>query len=423
MTNWWENDFATVRGNKLYLAGRRAVDLAARYGTPLYVYGQEAVRARYRYLDKILAAHAPVAHWICYAMKANPHPALLALLRRCGARIDAVSPNEVDAAMAAGFPPERILYTGTSVSRDDLERVFAVDGLTVNIDAAEQLDVMAAVRRRVCPKKRVRVSVRWNPGIGSGFNPRVVTAGARASDGTPIKFGVEERKVAAVFERARALGFAPVGLHHHLGSGWVREDFPAAREAVGKIVRKARELEDLGHRLEFLDFGGGFGPRYTKPRGSSPSSVFRPSAGPDRPLGLGPSPSSPGSSWSGRPGRPPAGRVPQGELRQPLRLRQRRDLQHRAAAGHLSPGPPRDRQRLPRPGTPRPADRGRAPLRDGRRLRQTGSCPCRGRARSWPCSWPAPTAGAWPRPSTSGTSRGSPRLTRRGGRRCQPSSP
>ena len=270
MTNWWENDFATVRRNELYLAGRRAVDLAARYGTPLYVYGQEAVRARYRYLDGILAARAPVAHWICYAMKANPHPALLALLRRCGARIDAVSPNEVDAAMAAGFPPERILYTGTSVSRDDLERVFAVDGLTVNIDAAEQLDVMAAVKRRVCPKKRVRVSVRWNPGIGSGFNPRVVTAGARASDGTPVKFGVEERKVVAVFERARALGFAPVGLHHHLGSGWVREDFPAAREAVGKIVRKARELEDLGYPLEFLDFGGGFGPRYTKAQGLFP---------------------------------------------------------------------------------------------------------------------------------------------------------
>ncbi len=270
MTNWWENDFVAVEGNKLCLAGRRADDLAARFGTPLYVYGKDAVRARYRILDGILAARAPVAHWICYAMKANPHPGLLAVLRRCGARIDAVSPNEVDAALAAGFPPERILYTGTSVSRDDLERLFALDGLTVNIDAAEQLDVMAAVRRRVCPKRRVRASVRWNPGVGRGFNPRVVTAGSRSSDGTPIKFGVEEGKVVAVFERARALGFEPVGLHHHLGSGWVREDFPAACEAAGKIVRKARELEDLGHRLEFIDIGGGFGPRYTRAQGLFP---------------------------------------------------------------------------------------------------------------------------------------------------------
>ncbi|HVP89860.1 MAG TPA: diaminopimelate decarboxylase [Terriglobales bacterium] len=290
MNNWWENDFVTVKGNKLILAGLRADDLAARFGTPLYVYGKDAVRTRYRFLDGLLAARAPVAHWICYAMKANPHPGLLGVLRRCGARIDAVSPNEVDAALAAGFPPERILYTGTSVSGDDLERVLALDGLTVNIDAAEQLDLMAAVRRRVCPKRRVRVSVRWNPGVGRGFNPRVVTAGARSSDGTPIKFGVEERKVVPVFERARALGFEPVGLHHHLGSGWVREDFPAACEAAGKIVRKAGALEDLGHRLEFIDFGGGFGPRYTRDQGLFPveryvSRVCRTVAGAR--LGLG----------------------------------------------------------------------------------------------------------------------------------------
>jgi diaminopimelate decarboxylase len=267
---WWENEFATVKRNRLYLAGRRAEELAAKYGTPLYVYGKNAALARFRFLQGILAECSPVDAWICYAMKANSHPGLLALLRRSGARIDAVSPNEVAAAMAAGFPPERILFTGTSVSRDDLERVFAVDGLTVNIDAPEELELMGRVQRRRFPGKRVRVSVRWNPGIGRGFNPRVVTAGARTSEGTPIKFGVEERKVVAVFERARALGFVPVGLHHHLGSGWVKEDFPAVREAVGKIVRKARELKDLGHHLEFLDFGGGFGPRYTEEQGLFP---------------------------------------------------------------------------------------------------------------------------------------------------------
>ena len=261
---WWENEFATVGGNRLYLAGRKAEDLAAKYGTPLYVYGKDTVLARFRFLRAVLAESSPVEAWICYAMKANPHPGLLTLLRRSGARIDAVSPNEVAAAMDAGFPAERILFTGTSVSRDDLERVFAVDGLTVNIDAPEELELMGRVRRRLFPGKRIRVSVRWNPGIGRGFNPRVVTAGARTSEGTPIKFGVEERKIVAVFERARALGFVPVGLHHHLGSGWVREDYPAVRQALGKIVRKARELKGLGHDLEFLDFGGGFGPRYTK---------------------------------------------------------------------------------------------------------------------------------------------------------------
>lgn len=272
--NWWETDFAAGRGSKLHLAGRKAEDLAADFGTPLYVYGKNAIRARYAALEKLLSTHSPVDAWVCYAMKANPHADILSLLEKSGSRIDAVSPNEVEAAMAAGFPPERILFTGTSVSVEDFERLFAVDGLTINIDAVEQLEIMGRFRRRRFPRKRVRVSVRWNPGIGRGFNPRVITAGRRSSDGTPIKFGVEERKVIGVFERARALGFVPVGLHHHLGSGWVREDFGAVREAADKLVGKAGELEKKGFPLEFLDFGGGFGPRYARGQGLFPVGAY-----------------------------------------------------------------------------------------------------------------------------------------------------
>ena len=262
--NWWENDFATVQRNKLFLAGRKAEDLARKFGTPLYVYGRKAIVGRFSLLERLLAANTPLESWICYAMKANPHRGILSLLQKRGAWVDAVSPNEVETAMRAGFPPDRILFTGTSVSTEDLSSVFAVDGLTVNVDAAEELEIMGRIRRRAWPGRKIRVSVRWNPGIGRGFNPRVITAGRRSSDGTPIKFGVEEKKVLGVFERARALGFVPVGLHQHLGSGWVLEDFPAVREAVDKIVGKARELGKRGFPLEFLDFGGGFGPRYAR---------------------------------------------------------------------------------------------------------------------------------------------------------------
>jgi diaminopimelate decarboxylase len=261
--NWWETDFVSVRANRLLVAGRDAAALADRYGTPLFVYGRDRILDRYARLEEALARQAAVPGRICYAMKANPHGGILRLLRRRGAWIDAVSPREVAAALRAGFPPERVLYTGTSVSRDDLRAAFVVEGLTVNIDAAEQLELMAEVKRDF-PGRAIRVSVRWNPGIGRGFNARVITAGRRSSDGTPIKFGVEAKKVLGVFARARKLGFLPVGLHQHLGSGWVREDFPMVREAVDRMVRQARELERAGFALEFLDFGGGFGPRYSR---------------------------------------------------------------------------------------------------------------------------------------------------------------
>ncbi len=66
------------------------------------------------------------------------------------------------------------------------------------------------------------------------------------------------------------MGFRPVGLHQHLGSGWVREDIGMVRTAVDRMVRKAREVEKAGFPLEFLDFGGGFGPRYLRSRGVFP---------------------------------------------------------------------------------------------------------------------------------------------------------
>ncbi|MCX6571372.1 MAG: diaminopimelate decarboxylase [Candidatus Aminicenantes bacterium] len=268
--NWWETDFVAVRENRLQIAGRDAAALAERYGTPLYVYGKDRILERYAQLDDAFTRHSALPARICYAMKANSHRGILRLLQRRGAWIDAVSPCEVETALKAGFPAERILFTGTSVSRADLRSVFGIDGLTVNIDAAEQLDIMSEVRRREFPSKSIRVSVRWNPGIGRGFDARVITAGKRSSDGTPIKFGVEAKKVIDVFSRARRLGFHPVGLHQHLGSGWVREDFGMVRAAVDRLVRKAREVEKAGFPLEFLDFGGGFGPRYLKNRAVFP---------------------------------------------------------------------------------------------------------------------------------------------------------
>jgi diaminopimelate decarboxylase len=268
--NWWETDFVRVERNTLRVAGRSAVELGDRHGTPLYIYGRDRIVERYARLEAAFARVSPLPVRICYAMKANPHLGILRLLRQEGAWIDAVSPGEVATALKAGFPAERILFTSTSVSRSDLERVFAVEGLTVNIDAAEQLETMGAVKRASFPSRPIRVFVRWNPGIGRGFNSRVVTAGRRAPDGTPVKFGVEDGRVLDVFARARRLGFRPVGLHQHLGSGWVRQDFGMVAAAVDRMARKAREIERAGFPLEFLDFGGGFGPRYLRSRGLFP---------------------------------------------------------------------------------------------------------------------------------------------------------
>ncbi len=271
---WWTNEFLEVRRNRLLLGGRPAEDWAAKHGTPLFVYGRARLLANFDRLRAAFADSSPLETRIAYAMKANAHAGILRTLAGRGARIDAVSPGEIDAALAAGFPGSRILFTGTCMNAADLRRALAVPGITVNVDALEALEILRAVHDAEFPRRRVRVSVRWNPGVGRGFNARVITAGRTSKDGTPIKFGVEEKKVLAAFERARAYGFEPVGLHQHLGSGWVREDYPFVKTAVDRLVREATALERAGFPLEFLDFGGGFGPRYERRQGVFPVEKY-----------------------------------------------------------------------------------------------------------------------------------------------------
>lgn len=265
MTPWWRSELLEVRENRLAAAGVEAAALAERYGTPLYVYGKRRILAN---LDRLEAAFRPAPPGlevrVAYAMKANAHRGILGLLRRRSAWIDAVSPGEIETALRAGIPAGRILYTCTSVSAADLRRIFAIEGVTITIDALEQIPLMAEAAAAVRPRSPVRVAVRWNPGLGRGFNAKVVTAGARSPDGTPIKFGVEASRVLAAFRAARDAGFVPVGLHQHLGSGWDRDDLPAVKIAVDRLIGRAKEAAAAGFRLEYLDFGGGFGPRYEK---------------------------------------------------------------------------------------------------------------------------------------------------------------
>ncbi|MBN1223856.1 MAG: diaminopimelate decarboxylase [Candidatus Aminicenantes bacterium] len=261
---WWENRFLKAENGKLCLGGRTAESIAESYGTPLFVYDREQVRTNCDNLRRLFNKAIPQKLRICYAMKANFHPEILKTLLSQGCWIDAVSPGEVDAALKAGFPEDRILFTGTSVSVSDLEKVFKRNNIIVTIDAIEQLELMREVKNRVCRSREIKVMIRMNPGIGTGFSPKAITAGAKTSDGTPVKFGVEEKKVIPAVEKASLYGFNPVGLHQHLGSGWTSENFEDVKSAVDIMFRKALDVQQRGFPLELIDLGGGFGPRYSE---------------------------------------------------------------------------------------------------------------------------------------------------------------
>jgi len=261
---WYENNFLSVKKGKIYLGSMPAESIAGAHGTPLFVYSRDRVRKNFEHLKSIFSQTVAQDLRICYAMKANFHPDILMTLKDQGSWIDAVSPGEVETALRAGFPGNRILFTGTSVSVSDLERVFSIEDVVVNIDAVEQLELMREVKDNAFKNREISVMIRLNPGIGTGFSPKTITAGAKTSDGTPIKFGIEEKKVIQAFEKAHSYGFKPVGLHQHLGSGWSGANFETVQSAVEILVRKAVILGQQGFPLEFIDFGGGFGPQYAE---------------------------------------------------------------------------------------------------------------------------------------------------------------
>jgi diaminopimelate decarboxylase len=271
---WWENEFLNVKDNKLYIAQRDAKTITEEHGTPLFLYSKQQIRSNLQRLHNIFKKAVPVETRVYYAMKANYHPELLATLKEECVWIDAVSPGEALQALRVGFPGEKILFTGTSVSDRDIKTLFSLDGVIMNIDAEEQLEKMREWRERQYKNKRFEVFVRWNPGIGRGFSPKAITAGEKTSDGTPVKFGIEENRAIRVFQKAAEYGFKPLGLHQHLGSGWTKEDFDAVKEAVDKMIRKAVELHREGFAVEVLDFGGGFGPQYSEDQDPFPIKEY-----------------------------------------------------------------------------------------------------------------------------------------------------
>jgi Diaminopimelate decarboxylase len=155
--SWWENEFLKVKENKLYLEGRPAEKIAREYGTPVYVYSRKQILRNFQDLKEAFAsAESKLEVRLAYAMKANPHPGILKLLLQAGAFIDAVSPAEVEAALKAGFPEEKIMFTGTSISQEDFEQVLRHPGVTVNIDAYEQIEILEAAYRRLRLQDRCR---------------------------------------------------------------------------------------------------------------------------------------------------------------------------------------------------------------------------------------------------------------------------
>ena len=190
---WWENPgHLEVKDNKLQIGGFFCEDLANRFGTPTYVYNENRIVDNFTRIRESLEKYADREVAVYYAVKANYAPPILKVLAGKGARADVVSLNEAWIARNCGFDKDKIMFTGTSVD-DATIRYLLESGILTNIDSFSQMKRLAQQKEKMQISSEIDVSIRWNPGAGSGFNPKTITAGAE-SHGMPIK-NIRKRRI------------------------------------------------------------------------------------------------------------------------------------------------------------------------------------------------------------------------------------
>jgi diaminopimelate decarboxylase len=240
----------TYRDGELFAEDVPLAEIAARYGTPTYVYSTATLRARYRAYVEAFAGLDPV---ICYALKANSNQAVIATFAREGAGADIVSLGELKRALAAGVPAGRIVFAGVGKTAEEMRAALDAGILQFNVESEPELRLLSEIATaagRVAP-----VALRVNPDVDAGTHAKITTGKAEN------KFGIDMAQAPAVAALARGLpGIALEALSVHIGSQLTT--IGPFREAFARLGALARALDATGPRLRRLDFGGGVGVVY-----------------------------------------------------------------------------------------------------------------------------------------------------------------
>jgi diaminopimelate decarboxylase len=245
----------------LMLEGVPLNGIADAAGTPTWVYGAGAMRRRYAALAGALRDAGLNAH-VHYAVKANERLAVLHLFAQEGAGADVVSEGELLRARAAGIPPAHIVFSGVGKSERELQLTLDEGIGQINVESAEELDMLSAIAASL--RRTARVALRVNPDVDAQTHAKITTGRAQN------KFGIPYDDAAALYARAAALpGIQPVGIAVHIGSQVLA--LAPYRTAYGRIAALVRGLRAAGHEVDVVDCGGGIGIPYQDEPAPSPA--------------------------------------------------------------------------------------------------------------------------------------------------------
>ncbi len=224
--------------------------LGTQYGTPLYVYSKQAIEENCKAIE---SAFAGQDHLSTYAVKANGNIHILRLIAEQGLGADVGSRGELFLALKAGFPPDKISFSGVGKRDDEIEEALDRDILAFNVESEQEIEIINSIAER--KGRQARILLRLNLDIDAHTHAYISTSKKEN------KFGVPASKAEEILKKAQRLSHIEIrGIHSHIGSQITSPDtFVAAASALRTIVEELRVKQIPIHDL---DFGGGFGVQY-----------------------------------------------------------------------------------------------------------------------------------------------------------------
>lgn len=244
-------DHFNLRNNQLYCEDVPLAELAAKVGTPAYVYSRATLERHYRVFDQALEG---LPHLVCYAVKANSNLAVLNILARLGSGFDIVSGGELERVLRAGGDAQKVVFSGVGKTADEIRAALQAGVMCFNVESSAELEAIATVAGEM--GVRAPISLRVNPDVDAKTHPYISTGLKENKFGIPVEQAMQLYSHAS--EAYPMLDL--VGIDCHIGSQ-LTEVAPFI-EALDRVLDIIGRLREIGIHLRHIDIGGGLGIRY-----------------------------------------------------------------------------------------------------------------------------------------------------------------
>ena len=255
-------DHFNYRQGALYAEEVPVAGIAARFGTPCFIYSRATLERHYRVYEKALEGRPAM---VCYAVKANSNLAVLNVLARLGSGFDIVSGGELTRVTAAGGDPAKVIFSGLGKTEAEIRQGIQAGIHCFNVESEAELERIHRIAETM--NRQAPVSIRVNPDVDAGTHPYIST-GLKEN-----KFGIAMSQAVEVYRRAAAMkGVRLEGMACHIGSQLT--SVAPYLAAVDSLVQLLKILAEDGIRLQHLDMGGGLGVPYNDEQPPPPDELM-----------------------------------------------------------------------------------------------------------------------------------------------------